>query len=172
MLSKIIEHPTFVYFADHGSELDYIIGTFFNSLTAAFKTNLRVLELTEGASLGISLAWNYFDALYDFMLALKQWYDTRTYRHAQSKAQAILNIVSGIQLFSLSYNPLLTTQLGLKSNSSLAPPSFAFSTLFDLFVAGLEFYNTKKEMEFKGWLEEKIKHLLHPLIKGMTIPNS
>lgn len=166
MLSKIVEHQVFVYLADHGAELDYIIGTFFNSLTASFKTNISVLELSEDATLAIAVVWNYLDALYDFMLAAKQWYDTRTYRHMQSKTQAILNIVSGVQLLSFSYNPLLTEQLGLKNNAALATTSFAFSALFDFFVAGLEFYNTKKEMEFKGWLKEKIKQLLHTIKQG------
>ncbi|TAL61406.1 MAG: hypothetical protein EPN84_07960 [Legionella sp.] len=162
----VLENRLFHFCADHGSEIDYIVGTLLNNLEAAIFQNKPLFQFSKAANIGITVGWNYFDAVFDVFGAFKQLTDTRSYRRTQSKIQASLNIISAIQLFSLSYNPLLTTYVGLANETDLAASSFAFSALFDLFVAALEFYNTKKEMEFKGWLDEKIKQLIYTILHG------
>jgi len=119
--------------------------------------------LSSGASTGITLGWNYLDGLFDFFLAAKHFHDIKDYRRTQHKTQGILSVLCGVQLFVLSYNPLVTTYVGLDSETSLAASSFALAALLDLCVAILEFYNVKKEMEFQGWLDTQVKKLVYTI---------
>lgn len=165
-LKKIVANPFFSFLANHGAEVDYFVGTGFNTLTSGINNNALALNLSADALTGITIGWNYFDALYDFMLALTQILDDRKYRQSLNKIQATLNIISGIQLATLSYNPPLTDALGLSSPTDLASSSFAFSALFDLIVAAIEFYNANKERAFNGWLNERIKELVFTIRKN------
>jgi len=163
---KILENGIIVYLADHGSELDYFVGTWFNCLTAKIANNEAVITLSPTATIAITVGWNYLDGLYDFILAAKELAEKRNYRQTYNKIQAALNIFTGVQLFVLSYNPILTTFLGLANATDLAGSSFALSTFFDWLVAGIELYNTYRELSYNPWLHERLTELNFKLKHG------
>jgi hypothetical protein len=102
--------------------------------------------------------WNYLDGACAISVGLNQLLDEDNYRQGQMKVKGLLNILSGIQLFILSYNPPLATALGVTGAPAvLAGSSFALAMLVDLITASIDFYNTYKESEINGWLEEKQK---------------
>ena len=110
-------------------------------------------------TLGIALGWNYADSVYSITQGIRQILDEEDYRQTQNKIKGIVNIISGIEMFVFSYNPALTAALGLAGGAALASPAFALAMLCDLITATIDFYNAQKEVEFQGWLEERIKEI-------------
>lgn len=111
------------------------------------------------ACTGLAVGWNYADGLLAIATGVTQLLDKENYRQSQNKAKGILNIISGIQLFAFSYNPALTTALGLTGGAALASPSFALAMFCDLINASIDLYNAEVESTFEGWLEERYKEL-------------
>lgn len=143
-----------IYAAEHGAELNYIAGTNVSDLSAK-----HLISLSPGAQLGVSLGWNYLDGVFAIMLGVRQLMDQDDFRQKQLKAKAVLNIISGVQLFVLSYNPAITVALGLTGGAALASPSFALAMLCDLVGASIDYYNAYKEASFEGWLEERVQEV-------------
>jgi hypothetical protein len=141
------------YIGITGAEWNYAVGVPLNY--ASLYSN----AIPYNAGLGITLGWNYLDGVYSIGLGIFQLLDEEDYRQTQNKAKGLLNILSGVQLFLLSYNPALTAALGLTGGTALAAPAFALSMAFDLLTAAIDFYSIHQEMEFEGWLEERAKEI-------------
>lgn len=166
MFLTLFKNDFFVYFAEHGSELDYIVGTILNDLTNRLKGSSSDIQLSDTAKTGVVIWWNYMDGLFDFMLALNQFTDTSNYRYRQNVIKGILNTVAAVQLYVFTYNPPLSKAMGMKGDTPLAGIVFAISTFTDFLCALFDFYNAYKETSILGWLDEKIKEVLFAHAKG------
>lgn len=149
-------HPImrfYEYLGMTGAEWNYSVGVPLN-----YTTTYSTL-ISPNAGLGIALGWNYVDAVYAIGLGTLQLLDEEDYRQTQNKVKGVFNIISGVQLFLLSYNPYLTAVLGLTGGAALAAPAFALAMACDLVTASIDLYNASKEVEFEGWLEERAKEI-------------
>ncbi|OGT47034.1 MAG: hypothetical protein A3E83_04105 [Gammaproteobacteria bacterium RIFCSPHIGHO2_12_FULL_41_20] len=143
-----------IYVVEYGTDWNYSIGTAINDAAA-----IPTVILPAQTTLGIALGWNYADSVYSITQGIRQILDEEDYRQTQNKIKGIVNIISGIEMFVFSYNPALTAALGLAGGAALASPAFALAMLCDLITATIDFYNAQKEVEFQGWLEERIKEI-------------
>lgn len=146
------------YLGTTGAEWNYAIGMPLNAAVLA-------QSIPSNAGLGLTLGWNYLDAVYAIGLGTFQLLDEEDYRQTQNKAKGILNIISGVQLFLLSYNPPLAAALGLAGGAALAAPAFALAMACELVSASIDFYNAEKEVKFEGWLEERAKEISYDRIR-------
>lgn len=166
MIWKFYKNGFYLYVAEHGPELNYIVGTIINTLTDKIRSNGSVIKLSPLALTGVTVSWNYIDAIYGNMLAINQFADWSNYHLKQNILKGVVTVLSGIQAFVFTYNPPLCRAIGLKRGTSLAGSSFALSTLFDLSNTSLDFYYAIKETYFKGWLDERISELNFSQGKG------
>jgi hypothetical protein len=142
------------YLGTTGAEWNYAVGVPLNYAMAFSQA------IPPAAGLGITLGWNYLDAVYAIGLGTLQLQDEEDYRQAQNKVKGLLNIVSGVQMFLLSYNPPVAALMGL-GGAALAAPSFALAMGCDLIIASIDFFNAHKEVKFEGWLEERAKEIAY-----------
>ena len=142
------------YLTSSGAEGNYIVGTLINDLNTG-----HVISLSSKSLLGVTLGWNYIDGVYSCMMGMKQLLDEDDYRRTQNKIKGILNIISGVQLFLFSYNPMFTSAIGLSGGAALASPSFALAMLCDFLNASIDFYQACQEVEFEGWIKERVKQV-------------
>jgi len=141
------------YIGVSGAEWNYVVGAPANAVSSYSQL------ISPSASLGITFGWNYLDGLYAVGLGIIQLTDEDDYRTTRNQAKGLLNIVSGIQLFLFSYNPLLTSAIGLAGGAALAPSSFALTMLCDLITAAIDFSSAYKETIIDGWLDERKKEI-------------
>lgn len=123
-----------------GAEANYIAGTSLSYLVDFDKA------LPSHMPLGLSLGWNYADAICAIGLGLQQLLGEQQKYKMRTKAKGLLNIISGVQLFLLSYNPPLTLALGIPAGVTLAAPSFALAMGIDLVTAAIDFYTAYEEL--------------------------
>lgn len=147
-------HAALEALSANGAEGNYVVGVALTDLLAA-----DAFKIPNSASLGITVGWNYGDAIFAIALGLYQLFDADDYRQVQNKTKGLLNILSGVQLFALSYNPALTAVIGLSGGAALAGPSFALAMLCDLVTASIDYANAYKEVTFEGWLDERVKEI-------------
>lgn len=155
-LSAITMNKGFKFFSDHGAELNYIVGTFLNDMTNRVKKNDTLIQLNETSRVSVVVGWNYLDGFYNFMQAFKLYADKDNYHYHESLFKASINLFSGIQLYTFSYNPALTDALKLRDPSSFAGVSFFVAMVVDLISASLDFKHMHRETTFEGWLDEKL----------------
>lgn len=142
-------------FCEKGAELNYVIGVPLNGAATFFP------KLPNSMGLGIALGWNYLDGVCALGLGLSQLLDEEDYRQTQTKAKGMLNIISGIQLFVLTYNPAIAAALGFTNSAFLAAPSFALAMCCDAITATIDYCNAWRECHFEGWLEERAKEMAY-----------
>ncbi|OGT35925.1 MAG: hypothetical protein A3F11_04045 [Gammaproteobacteria bacterium RIFCSPHIGHO2_12_FULL_37_14] len=136
-------------------ELNYIAG-----VTSGNVAMLPSVSFSPQANIAIPVGWNYLDGLCAIITGTNQLLDADDYHQSQNKFKGVLNILSGIQLFALSYTPGLVHVTGMAASATpLAGTSFAFAMLCDLINASIDFYHATKEIEFDGWLEEREKEV-------------
>ncbi len=150
---KSVINEMFAYFVRAGAEWNYAVGVPLNYVASFSKA------IPKPASLGISLGWNYLDAIYCIAQGMEQLCDETDYRQTENKIKGVANILSGVQMFLLSYNPALTCVLGLSGGAALIAPSFALSMGFDLVTAVIDYQHAQKEVTFEGWKKEREKEI-------------
>jgi hypothetical protein len=134
-------------------EVNYYTFTLVNVLNSPALNAIKLTGVVSDTIL--PTLWNYLDGACALSVGLSQLLDEDNHRQIQMKTKGILNIISGIQLFVLSYNPPLAAALGVSGVPAvLAGASFALAMLIDLITASIDFYNAFKEQEINGWLEE------------------
>lgn len=142
-------------------DYDYVIGTFIGYLQGA---NLgQGLNFSEASVTGMTVGWNYLDAVAGLITATTLLLDKTNYQQIQNKIKASLMIFSSAQALAFSYAPWLGSLgvAGLTSATALAGPAFALSALIDLSVAAIDLHYSIKELKFEGWLEERVKEWNH-----------
>jgi hypothetical protein len=140
----------YAYLAANGQKGNQILGVVLTSIPNFSNV------FSSDTDIGINLGWNYLDAFYSVVLGTFQILDEEDYQQTQTKIKGVINLASGIQMFFLSFNPLLNLALGL-SSTTISGFSFAFSTLCALITASLDTYNAYVETNFEGWLVERAK---------------
>ena len=141
------------YVIDHGAEWNYIIGVPLNYVMAYTES----IPVTAGS--GITLGWNYLDAVYQLGLGIQQMTNQTDYRQTELKIKGALNILSGLQMMVFTYNPALTAALGLAGGAALAGPSFVFAMMCDVVTTLIDFCHAQKEVNIKRWFSERGKEL-------------
>ncbi len=119
-----------------------------------------VFTMPSQALRGITVGWNYSDAL-DAFIAAYELLKKDTYHKKRNKVKAALNILSGTQLLIFSDNYGLTNfgSAALAGATALASPAFAFAMLCDLINLSIDLFYAARKTEFEGWLEEKLLKL-------------
>lgn len=140
-------------------EINYYGFTLINGLS---NPPIHALHLAPTvANIALPVVWNYLDGACALAVGLNQLLDEDNYRQTQMKVKGLLNIFSGVQLFLLSYNPLLVSSLGITgAPAALAGTSFAIAMLVDVITAAIDFVNAWKEKNINGWLEERYKEYI------------
>ncbi len=146
------------YLSETGAEWNYIVGmplNFATTFSPAF---------SEVDNLGITLGWNYLDAIYSVALGIIQLQDKDDYRQTQNKVKGVLNVISGLQTLILSYNPPIAKAMGLDGGMLAAPlagPAFMLGMACDLVSAAIDLFNSYQEVKLQGWLEQRAKELAY-----------
>ena len=166
MLLKVFKNKVFLYFGEHGPELDYIVGTTITDLTN-LKNSASSTQLSPATITKIIVGWNYLDAIFNFMFATSLFADTRDYRYRYNVVKGILNVLEGIELFVFSYNPPLNAALKLKGGIALAGTAFAIGMVADVVCAAIDFQKIYRESYFPTWLEEKLKAYQYALANDL-----
>ena len=83
------------YAGNHGTEINYIIGTLITNLTN-LRTQSEYLQLTAEQQEIIIVGWNYLDGIFSLMLAFHQLTDTKDYRRQDNRIKRILNLVAAL----------------------------------------------------------------------------
>ena len=146
------------YLGCAGGEWNYVLGVLLNGINTIKTFPLSALR-------GITLGWNYLDAVYAMIAGVLQWSDQDSHERLANKIKGTLNIFSGIQLFAFSYNPPLCIALGLGSSIALAGSSFAVAMLIDAIVAAIDCYRAYQLTTFSGWQAAKQQELDHKKIQ-------
>ncbi|MEO8401683.1 MAG: hypothetical protein ABI597_07795 [Gammaproteobacteria bacterium] len=141
-------------------ELAYISFVLTNDVT-------RESLLGEGGSLPattsseIAVAWNYADGVCAMITGISQLTDKDNYRQKSTIAKGIINILNGTQLLALSNNYSLFSYglEALTGASSLAGPAFVLAMLCDVITLTIDLHNAAQELEFEGWLDERIQEV-------------
>lgn len=163
-LFEFWRHPLirfYRYLGTRGTEWNYTFGaplSIYTQIQTAFQVSTPI---SPAAGLGISVGWNYLDGICDINQGLFQLFDEEDYRQSQNKVKGVINIISGLQSFLLSYNPVLTAAIGLSGGAALAPAAFAIALFADVVIAAIDFHNANKESEFEGWLDECAKNIAY-----------
>ncbi|KTD31157.1 hypothetical protein Lmor_2764 [Legionella moravica] len=165
MLSKIFKNRIFLYFGEHGPELDYIVGTTITDLTN-LKNSASNTQLSPATITKIIVGWNYLDAIFNFMFATSLFADTTDYRYRYNVVKGIINVFEGIELFVFSYNPPLNSALNLEGGIALAGTAFALGMVADVVCASLDFHKIYRESCFPTWLEEQLKAYQYAVAHG------
>jgi flagellar motility protein MotE (MotC chaperone) len=157
-LFELQEKPL-IRFAQHfgltGSQWNYV---------ASVPVNYGIVfseVIPDSAGIGLTLGWNYFDAIYAINVGLLQLQDEENYRQEQMKAKGLLGVISGLQILLLSYNPLISGALLLSGGAALAAPVFALHVATEVVACSIDFYNAYIENNFTGWLEERAKEIAY-----------
>lgn len=150
-LTSVGAKKTAVSVAEVIPDLTYIIGT-----TKIALAEFKAKKFSPKVNASFAVGWNYIDAACSIMSGINLLLDEDNHHRSQNKAKGLINIISGVQSFVLSYNTAF-----MASATGLAGPAFAFGTLCDLINASIDFYNADKEMCFEGWLEERINEIKH-----------
>lgn len=166
MLLKLFKNKVFLYFGEHGPELDYVIGQTITDLTN-LKNSASGTQLSSKAITAVVVGWNYLDAVFDLMFAVSLFTNTSDYRYKQNIVKGVINVLEGVELFVLSYNPPLNAALGLRGDIALAGTAFALGMVGDLVIASIDFHTILKENNFPGWLDEQIKAYKYALAHGL-----
>lgn len=137
-------------------EINYYAFTLVNLLNAP---GINVISLAQATSdVLLPVMWNYLDGACSVAMGLSQLLNEDDYRQGQLKIKGVLNILSGVQLFLLSYNPPLIAALGITGAPTLlAGASFALAMAVDLVCATMDYLNARNESTVEGWLDEKAK---------------
>lgn len=125
-------------------EINYYGFTLVNLLNAP---GINVISLAQATSeIVLPVVWNYLDGACSVAVGLSQLLDEDDYRQGQLKVKGVLNILSGVQLFLLSYNPPLIAALGITGAPTiLAGASFALAMAVDLVCATMDYMNARTE---------------------------
>ena len=108
----------------------------------------------------VPVIWDYLNGIFAIGNGGKQLlFTSDDYRQASNKVKAVLNILSGVKLLSLSYNPALTGALHLSGASTLAGPAFALAAATDLTHVCIDYLHALKESTFEGWLDERLQEI-------------
>ncbi len=134
----------------------------FNSTAPNTTLYQPLFTMPTPASRGITVGWNYSDAL-DAFIAAHELLSEDTYHKNRNRVKAALNIVSGTQLLIFSDNYGLTNfgSAALAGATALASPAFAFAMLCDLLNLTIDLICAAKEAKFEGWLEERLLEMRH-----------
>ncbi|MBX3709687.1 MAG: hypothetical protein KIT56_06780 [Gammaproteobacteria bacterium] len=127
-------------------------------VTKSLSDIARSMSMPNSAALGITVGWNYIDAVAGIVCGINLIMDEEDYRQTQNKVKGVLSIIAGVQAFAFSYNPALGAAVGLGAGA-FAGPAFAFTALTDLVNASIDFYNASKELTIEGWLDERVKEI-------------
>lgn len=153
MNEESLFNRVYTFFSDEGAEWNYSLFVSEGDLAAG-----GVIQPPSAVgNIVFPVVWNFLDAIYAIFAAAKQLLDEDDYHQTQNKVKAVCNILSGVQMLVLSYNPALSAALHLSGASALASPAFAIAMAADLVSATIDFCNAAKEVEFEGWLEERLK---------------
>jgi hypothetical protein len=134
-------------------EINYYGFTLINVLYAAHVFALSALAF----NIILPVIWNYLDGFCSIITGLDQFLNKDDYGQKRLKTKGSLNIFSGIQLFVLSYNPLLIAALAVTGSPVLLVGiAFSISTLIDLITTSIDVYYAEKENDINKWFDERI----------------